>query len=65
MPPDALEDMDAADRLIDAIMSGIRLLADHPRMGRARGESPLVCGVFPRLIYLDYLYSLPPRPRLY
>jgi plasmid stabilization system protein ParE len=44
--------MDTADRLIDAIMAGIRLLADHPRKGRARGElAPGLRGLpTPRLI---------------
>ena len=47
--------MDTADRLIDAIMARIRLLADHPRMGRARGELAPSLRSFPTPDYLDYL----------
>ena len=47
--------MDAADRLIDTIMAGIRLLADHPRMGRARGKLAPGLRGFPTPDYLDYL----------
>jgi len=47
--------VDAADRLIDAIMAGIRLLADHPGMGRSRGDlAPGLRGL-PTPDYRDYL----------
>ena len=47
--------VDAADRLIDAIIAGMRLLADHPGMGRARGDLAPGLRGFPTPDYLDYL----------
>jgi toxin ParE1/3/4 len=47
--------VDAADRLIDAIMAGIRLLADHPGMGRNRSDLAPGLQGFPTPDYLDYL----------
>jgi plasmid stabilization system protein ParE len=46
---------EAAAADLDAIMAGIRLLADHPRMGRARGELAPGLRGFPTPDYLDYL----------
>ena len=47
--------VDTADRLIDAIMDGIRLLADHPGMGRARDELAPGLRSLPTAEYPDYL----------
>jgi toxin ParE1/3/4 len=47
--------VDTADQLIDAIMDGIRLLADHPGMGRARDELAPGLRSLPTADYPDYL----------
>jgi toxin ParE1/3/4 len=47
--------IDAADRLIDAIMDGIRLLARHPGMGRERDDLATDLRGFPVPDYAHYL----------